>query len=631
MEGGGLLGGSRRPSWRLWVAAVGTALVIGLGAYGHWRYEMGPAAGHAPAAPHEPAPHPPGAPPQGAPGAPHVDAFSILYHTLQLLILHAPHLEREVPWQLHVARLLGAFLVFAAGLVAAAKLFGDEFLLRVWLRWRGGHVVICGLGDLGHRLAVDGRRRGRRIVAIESQAGPAALESAHEHGVLVLEGNARDPNLLRTACVDTAEFVVAACPEDDTNLVIASAVGQLARGASARSAPLVCRLLVRDTAMRERLQREPLFPAAGSRYRVNWSDLDPFDTAARQALRLHPLDHEAPGPVDDTVVHLVVVGFGRMGQSLARHAARIGHFANEVGNGIRLRLTVADQDTADTWARFRARHALDAVCDSAFESLDPVSPGLATRLAKLLPGRDAGRHVVTVAICVGDDDGSDLVDLGTWLDLARLPVEQPTQILVFHRTDRGFDAIELPATPGAGVRPHVRAFGMIESVFAWDVLLHESEDRAARALHERYRHQQMRAGVSYAHNPAWEDLPDDLKESNRHAADHIAIKLRALGYEDRPLRALAGRVFSGRIKHFTAAQEDLLARMEHLRWCAERRVDGWTVGSVTDWNRKINRDLVPWDDLPRSERDKDLDQVRAIPDLLLRLRRGIFPRGDSRR
>ena len=47
----------------------------------------------------------------------------------------------------------------------------------------------------------------------------------------------------------------------------------------------------------------------------------------------------------------------------------------------------------------------------------------------------------------------------------------------------------------------------------------------------------------------------------------------------------------------------------------ERRADGWTLGARDD-KARTHPSLVPWDELPESEKEKDRDVVRAIPDLL---------------
>jgi hypothetical protein len=118
---------------------------------------------------------------------------------------------------------------------------------------------------------------------------------------------------------------------------------------------------------------------------------------------------------------------------------------------------------------------------------------------------------------------------------------------------------------------------MIEDVFDWDVLLRESEDMLARALHEDYRARRLEDGDSPDQHPVWDELSDDFKDSNRQAADHIPIKLRALGYHEEPLRKDKARLVRFEEPH----EVDLLAKMEHARWCAERYLPSTFCSSVT--------------------------------------------------
>jgi hypothetical protein len=77
-----------RSSWQGWLGALVAIIAFAFGAIGLWHYE--------------------------AQHSGHPDVVSVFYHTLQLFILHAPHLEHATPWPLHVGRLLAAGLVFAA-------------------------------------------------------------------------------------------------------------------------------------------------------------------------------------------------------------------------------------------------------------------------------------------------------------------------------------------------------------------------------------------------------------------------------------------------------------------------------------------------------------------------------------
>jgi hypothetical protein len=160
---------------------------------------------------------------------------------------------------------------------------------------------------------------------------------------------------------------------------------------------------------------------------------------------------------------------------------------------------------------------------------------------------------------------------------------------------------------------------MVEDVYSWNTLLNESEDRLARALHERFQVEQRRRDVPDDENPDWDHLPENLRDSNRQAADHIPIKLRALGYHEEPLQS--GKE---RIHRFTDDEVFLLSQIEHARWCAERWLDGWDYAPETDRPKKLNENLRPWNELEPTEQRKDPEQINAIVDVLHQVGRGVY-------
>jgi hypothetical protein len=137
-------------------------------------------------------------------------------------------------------------------------------------------------------------------------------------------------------------------------------------------------------------------------------------------------------------------------------------------------------------------------------------------------------------------------------------------------------------------------------------------EELARAIHEKYRQEQE--GETPPEDPAmrpWESLPEDLKESNRQQADQIPEKLRLVGLLIRPAQNAkpAGLALS-------PDELDKLARLEHDRWMAQKLAQGWTCGPVKDPVRKLHPSLVPWEDLPEAEKDKDRKPVQNIPEFL---------------
>lgn len=574
--------------WRVTAVVAVAAFVFGFA--GMWKYEC--------------AAHPTGG----------VDLWSVFYHTLQLFILHAPHLENHVPWQLHVGRLLGAVPLCVAAVMAFFQVFPDEWnLIMLRLPWTRAHVVICGLGDVGQRLAIQGRQRKKRIVAIEKSCPSSTRQLMREQGVLVFDGDATDEGQLRAARVDRAEFVVASGPDDQTNVAIAATVARAFEPAGDRAAPLVCRTLIGNPDTRHVLSRQPLFSANPARYRVNFSDLDQHAVAARQALRLYPLDFQPIGQHDATVVRLVVIGFRAAGQGLALHAAQIGHFTNEIGRGKRLRLSVVDSTGASV-AEFKARYPnLERVCDFESLGLRQSTSDLVPALAELCPTDEPASALVTYAFCWEDPLGDER-NFRFGMELLQRVEGRAAQILIRQNSRKGFAELLSSGLNDAAATSRVHPFGMVEDVFSWDVLLHESEDKLARALHEDFR-----ARNPDQPNPGWDELSEEFRDSNRRAADHIPIKLRALGYHQEQVTKEKARILG-----FSEPEIDLLARMEHARWCGERYLSGWTYGEKTDRAEKINRNLTEWDQLPREEKKKDPDQINAISSALDSIGVGIY-------
>jgi len=116
-------------------------------------------------------------------------------------------------------------------------------------------------------------------------------------------------------------------------------------------------------------------------------------------------------------------------------------------------------------------------------------------------------------------------------------------------------------------------------------------DKLAQAAHESYR---THAG---AHPyPAWDDLAEEIKEFNRQVADHTDVKLRTVGCEN----VLAADAEPG--FQFTAAEIEVLARMEHARWCSAQYLAGYQFGKTADSRRDVERRIHPmliaWDELP---------------------------------
>jgi voltage-gated potassium channel len=80
------------------------------------------------------------------------------------------------------------------------------------------HFIICGYGRVGRRVADEFRAANVSYVVLDYRED--AVAAAHEHGDLLIEGNATDDDDLRRAGIERAAGIVVASDDDADNLYI---------------------------------------------------------------------------------------------------------------------------------------------------------------------------------------------------------------------------------------------------------------------------------------------------------------------------------------------------------------------------------------------------------------------------
>ena len=92
------------------------------------------------------------------------------------------------------------------------------------------HIIICGLGKVGYRTALELLKFGRDVVAIDMDPNGRFMEAAAEVGIPVIVGDARRPETLKKAGVEKADAIVPATDNELTNLDIALDARELKPG-----------------------------------------------------------------------------------------------------------------------------------------------------------------------------------------------------------------------------------------------------------------------------------------------------------------------------------------------------------------------------------------------------------------
>lgn len=163
--------------------------------------------------------------------------------------------------------------------------------------------------------------------------------------------------------------------------------------------------------------------------------------------------------------------------------------------------------------------------------------------------------------------------------------------------------------------------------------------KLARAIHSGYLHeirnQSSKADNYIFYNPEnygnlyisdFDELPDDIKYSNIDNAAHIPTKLLSIGYKIRQVK----KGFKPFALHLNEEEIETMARVEHIRWSWEKRLNGWTFGSTKDEIKKTHPSLIPYEELSQSEKEKDRELVRLIPAFLQDIDYEAYPVSPNR-
>lgn len=398
--------------------------------------------------------------------------LNLLYLSLQLFTLDSGSVAGHVPLTLDIARLAAPTLFFGAGVKLLLKLFSEEFdLWRIWVCFRN-HVVICGLGEKALHYVQDFVKSRDKVVVIERNAENDHIKSARSAGAMVLVSDARNEKALKQARVDRAKLLIAVTGEDLANMEIAQGAKTIQR----KSGALDCYIhtsnpdLFEAAKVHERLleRTDTFMPNLFSFYRH----------AAREMFNTTPMDRGGIPPDSPNHVHLIIFGFGTMGENVLLQAARIGHFANFK----KLRVTLVDRFVDALWQRFFFRYPnIDKVCDRVDRiCADAEHRRVIQSVQDIASEKNA---VVSAVICFNSDERSLAYAVGLRERLENLnfpiSIRMPQESLLCRTLDDAHPSYLDPPFSLAD-------FGKCSKCCTSETLIGKARDAVAKEIQARY-------------------------------------------------------------------------------------------------------------------------------------------------
>lgn len=520
-----------------------------------------------------------------------------LYLALQLFILESGSAPGPKSWELEIARLLAPLTAGYTAIQALVDLFIEQFqFLR--LRFIDQHVIICGLGRRGTLLAQAFCERGYRVVVVEQDGNNAAIKTCRQQGAVVLVGDATNVDVLEEAGISRARYLIAVCDDDGVNVEIAAQAWRLSL--QRRTHPLNCLVHLSQPQLCELLLHRSFSSDNCPAFRLDFFNV--FALGAQILLEKFPPRSLKPGQPP----HIVIVGFGSLGQSLAIQAAR-SRYCTLSPPTDKLQITVIDREANRKVESLHLRYPrLVEACELIPCEMDTRGPEF--EQTGFLRDETGQLRVTGIYVCFDDD----ILALMTALTLRAHTWGQDIPIIVRTTSGSGLATLFRSDAPG-GNSEGIYPFPLLELSCTPELVLHGTHETVARALHQRYMQQQLEQGQTRASNPSlvpWDELPAELQESNRAQADAIAMMLKSVGYTLAPLMDWDSYRFR--------LPEDVIekmARQEHQRFVTERLRAGWSLGPK-DVVRKTNPNLVPWDELSPDAQERTRHPLRELPCVL---------------
>ncbi len=566
-----------------------------------------------------------------------IDWLSSLYLSLQLFVMNSGGVPGPLPLSLEFARFMAPALTAGGIFLALWEPLNQNYLLFKIRFWKG-HIIVCGLSRKAELLIKDHIKNAKdfKIVVIEPNAEHGSISHLRKKGVIVLQGNALDEEMLHKANVLKAKFLLALTNDEKVNIHIAQKATDIYNHHPELILPnsiLQVILHIDDFYTMNIFKEfhEKAIPE-DDQYRKGGSKMDYHVFSIYQLAAIFMVDNFSPDKYvslvddDDPPAHLLIMGDNLAAQYLILEAAQMYHFANLK----RTRITVIADDVSVISTKIDSLYPfLSKTVDLRYESTNDFFS-----YPFPVPCDDIALCFVAL-----DDDGKSVYysrKLRQHL-FAHGQTSKDSSVKSFNR----YADFEKSIPPIKVLLPRNTALVNIFDDVAFEMrslnieLLNmddevcnkrtivdnrKEEDFIAKHIHYEWAKSQALKNKTQigSMQKEWDKIKDSQKDSNRLPARHLYIKLRYV-------KADLSDQTTGEELNFDTLEDDIwdrIARMEHNRWNAEKHINGFVLidkatdknlGTFLKQNLKCHWDLVDFDKLDVETQEYDTFTFKMAP------------------
>jgi len=531
-----------------------------------------------------------------------------LYLTFGLISLNSGAVPPPISWELQIARfLVPAITAYTAFLAFTTIFIQQTDRVRLW--FLGDHVIICGLGRKGFRLANQFLQGGTPVVVIEVDEGNDWIGNIRSAGAIVMIGDAGDPELLEKTKLNKAVSLISVLGDDGKNAEVAILAEKIS--SRRKQGCLTCIIHIFDSQLWRLLRERELTLNQNRKFRLELFNI--FDRGAHLMVGGNPpWSHHSP----DQAPHILVIGLGKMGQRLIIEAARGWKISNP-DDGKKIKISIIDINAEQKLDSLKNQNPrLHNLADFQAINMDILS-GDFDKVGELF-STTKGCTLDIVYICLDDETFSLQTGLRLNHQLRRYALP-----IVLRMVESGGLAMLLGDGLGDDDQNsfgNLIIFDLLDQTCTAELLQKGTHEVLARNMHAVYLEGLQDAVTNPEPDQAllpWDELSGYTKEKNRQQADRIPLMLNKAGYRIAPLHDWDVE----NLKFSKAGEEgevSLMAKLEHEHWCREKTAEGWRYGLEKDIAQKTNPSIMPWNELPENDQEKNKNYVRGLPRLLAR-------------
>lgn len=608
--------------------------------------------------------------------------FDSLFTSLGFLIMNSgpyPATEGVTPVLVYIGRGTGIIFFSYAAILAFSTLFAEQLKpLRIsWWHLRsqlhlGGaadHIVVCGVGHKGFKLASALLEEDQNVVVIEENRDSTRAAELSDRGAVVLYGDAtRRQTIGQRAKGHLASEIFVNCGSDRTNTKVVQTAGNWLNEQRADDSGLtdyvVCRAHIRARRRRYFIHEQL--------HGLPHLQLHTYDTdtaTARELLQRHPVDRFETLPTE-TRTHVVLIGWSDLTRALVFELCQTMHYLDECDRTITVVCQNPDAAQQELYEHYPAldpthwnQEAIQSFVADIFPTLSflhlPRNDDLL--LSNQFELYDRLQPKDRLTMIVADEDGARSDSLTATI--------VPRMEAIEREMGLNTSILYIGEAASESARSHDYNYSIesdVIDIYSFSEFVDECTPATVRGEHRDQVAKQMALffHLRYEYEPTatyptvvdetlaqyipfdpptdngynyetaielwdqlsdaridtladlvWQQLTETNRDANRHAADHVPVKQRLES------------VLSTNMDRETIVKR--LAATEHQRWCAEKFLNGWEPlpeENIPEWQadeseeerfreQKYHIDIRPADTLESitdGEVKKDFTLVRFV-------------------